>query len=132
MPRRTTLSNAELEIARVLWSLGEATPRQVFDAFPNKRKVDFTTVQTYLKRLEAKGYIRARRKGRTKTYRSKVKPESVIRQTVDDFINLVFDGETPPLLHHLIESRRISQEDIQRFREMLDEFESKKDDSARP
>ena len=56
MSPRTPLSKAEMEVASLVWELGEATVRQVTDALPAKRKIDFTTVQTYLSRLEAKGY----------------------------------------------------------------------------
>ncbi len=130
MPRRLPVSRAELEVARVLWSLREATPRQVYEAYPKKKSVDFATVQTFLRRLEGKGYLRAIRRGRKKTYRARVRPHLVIRETVDDFIRWVFDGESLPLLHHLIKNRQISREDIQRFRQMLTEYEAEQDESS--
>ena len=129
MPPRRPVSKAELEVARILWGLGEATPRQVYEAYPKKKKVDFATVQTYLRRLEAKGYLRARRKGRIKTYVPRVRPSTVVRESVDDFMNLLFDGEALPLLHHLIKNRQISREDIERFRQMLSEYEDQQDES---
>ncbi len=130
MPPRPPLSKAELEVARVLWNLSEATPRQVYEAYPKKNKVDFATVQTYLRRLEAKGYLRARRKGRVKTYVPKVRPSQVMRETVDDFMNLLFDGEALPLLHHLIKNRQVRAEDIEQFRQMLNEFEDQQDEPS--
>lgn len=129
MPPRRPVSKAELEVARILWGLGEATPRQVYEAYPKKKKVDFATVQTYLRRLEAKGYLRARRKGRIKTYVPRVRPSTVVRESVDDFMNLLFDGEALPLLHHLIKNRQISREDIERFRQMLSQYEDQQDES---
>ncbi len=80
--------------------------------------------------MEAKGYLRARRKGRVKTYRARVRPNLVIRETVDDFIRWVFEGESLPLLHHLIKNRQVSREDIQKFRQMLTEYEAEQDESA--
>ena len=129
MPPRPPASKAELEVARVLWDLGEATPRQVYEAYPKKKHVDFATVQTYLRRLEAKGYLRAHRKGRIKTYRARVRPSQVIRESVDDFMNVLFDGEALPLLHHLIKNRRINRDDIDRFRQMLSQYEDQQDES---
>ena len=128
MPPRPPLSKAELEVARVLWNLSEATPRQVYEAYPKKDQVDFATVQTYLRRLEAKGYLKARRKGRVKTYLPKVRPGQVVRETVDDFMNLLFDGEALPLLHHLIKNRQVSREDIEQFRQMLSDYEDEQDE----
>ena len=64
MSQKSLMSRGELDVARVLWELRKATPRQVYEAHPDKKKLDFTTVQTYLRRLEAKGHVRVRREGR--------------------------------------------------------------------
>jgi predicted transcriptional regulator len=131
MPPRPPLSKGELEIARAVWDLGEGTVRDVFRWFPKPRKHDYTTVQTYLRRLEAKGYLDARREGRTKVYRAKVRPQQVIRETVDDLMNRLFDGEALPLMLHLIEDRGISPEETQRLREVLAKLEAD-EDAPRP
>ncbi len=130
MAPKPPLSKGELEVARVLWDLREATPRQVFESYPNKRKVDFTTVQTFLCRLESKGYIRARREGKAKYYRPRVRPSTVIRNTVDDLMDRLFDGEALPLMRHLIRKRGISREEIQELRRMLSQLEAKQDESS--
>lgn len=130
MVRRPALSKAEMEVVRVVWNLGEATVRQAFDAFPPQRNIDFTTVQTYLRRLETKGYLRAKREGRAMVYRPRVRPDDVIRDTVGDLVNRLFDGQTVPLLHHLIRDRSIRKEDIDELREMIDQWEERQDESS--
>jgi BlaI family penicillinase repressor len=125
MARRPALSKSEMEIARVVWELGQATVREVFEAFPADRKIDFATVQTYLRRLEAKGYLRAKRKGRALVYRPRVRPDAVIRDTVNDLVARLFDGQTVPLLHYLIRDGSISGEEIRKLRKMIDELEGK-------
>jgi len=130
MARRPALSKAEMEVVRIVWNLGEATVRQVFDAFPSQRNIDFTTVQTYLRRLETKGYLRAKRAGRALVYRARVRPDDVIRDTVGDLVNRLFDGQAVPLLHHLIRDRSIRKEDIEELREMIDQWESRQDESS--
>ena len=132
MPQEPALSKGELEVARVLWDLEEATPRQVFEAYPNHRNVDFATVQTYLRRLESKGYLHARREGRTKLYRPRKRPSTVIRQTVDDFLNRLFDGDALPLMRHLIRDRGIRKEEIDQLRSMLRQLEDEQDESSQP
>jgi predicted transcriptional regulator len=119
-----------MEVVRMVWDLGEATVRQVFEPFPAERNVDFTTVQTYLRRLEVKGYLRAKRKGRAMVYRPRVRPDEVIRETVDDLVNRLFDGQAVPLLHHLIRDRSIRQEDIRQLREMIDQLEDQHDEPS--
>src|SRR5215510_6345995 len=101
-----------MEVARLLWQLGEASVRQVHEAFPLERQMDFTTVQTYLRRLENKGYAKAKLDGRTRIYSPRVRPRTVIRETIDDLVERLFGGETMPLVRHLIEERGIEAGDL--------------------
>ena len=125
MARRPALSKSEMEAARIVWNLGQATVRQVFEAFPAQRNIDFSTVQTYLRRLQVKGYLHAKRQGRAMVYRPRVRPDEVIRQTVDDLVSRLFDGQTIPLLHYLIRDSSISEEEIRKLRKMIDGLEGK-------
>src|SRR5262245_17249282 len=123
MGDRPGLSKGELEVARVLWELGKASVREVHEAFPVDRQMDFTTVQTYLRRLESKGYIVGKLEGRTRIYSPKVKPQKVIGETVDDLIERLFGGEALPLMRHLIEDRGISDQDLTELRKLIDRLE---------
>lgn len=126
MTDRPALSKGELEVARVLWQLKEATVRAVHEAFPTNRQIDFTTVQTYLRRLEAKGYIVGRLVGRTRVYSPKVKARKVIGETVDDLIERLFGGEALPLMRHLIEDRGISADELAELRKLIDRLEQER------
>lgn len=130
MTARPGLSKGEMEVARVLWGLGAGTVRQVHEAFPPERTIDFATVQTYLRRLEAKGYVQARLEGRILVYSPRVKPRTVIRQTVDDLVDRLFGGETLPLVQHLIEERGLSEQDLRQLRELLDRLDRKQGGDA--
>lgn len=129
MTDRPALSKGEMEVARVLWELGKATVREVHDAFPEETAIEFTTVQTYLRRLETKGYVRARLQGRTRVYSPKVKPRVVIRETVDDLVDRLFGGESLPLMRHMIEDRGISGDELAELRRMLDRLTEENDGS---
>ncbi|MBL8817265.1 MAG: BlaI/MecI/CopY family transcriptional regulator [Planctomyces sp.] len=128
MPPRTGLSKAELEIARIVWQLKGASVRQVFESLPSGRDIDFSTVQTYLRRLEEKGYLNVRLDGRNRVYSPKVKPQTVIRETVSEMVDLLFGGETMPLMKHLVEERQFSSNDIHQLRELLDRLEAGSDE----
>ena len=125
MSERPGLSKGEMEVARVLWDLKKASVREVHEAFPKDREIDFATVQTYLRRLESKGYVRASMDGRTRIYAPKVKAGTVIRETIDDLVDRLFGGESLPLLRHLIEERGINPKDIAKLRELIDRLENK-------
>jgi len=128
MKDRPALSKGELEVARVLWSLSTATVREVHEALPQRSQMEFATVQTYLRRLEKKGYLKTKLDGRTRVYSAKVKPHTVIRETVNDVVNRLFSGDTMPLMEHLIEDRGLSDDDIVRLRQMLDRLENDEGD----
>ena len=128
MKHRPALSKGELEVARVIWRLGSATVGQAYDAISEDSRPDYTTVQTYIRRLETKGYLRARRMGRNKVYAPKIRPSQVIRETVDDFMNRLFDGEAIPLMRHLINDRGITTDEISAIRKLLSDLEAEQHD----
>ena len=123
MTERPTLSKGELEIARVLWELKQATVREVHEQVCTTKEIDFATVQTYLRRLDKKGYAKTHLDGRTRVYSPKVRPKTVIRETVNDFLDRLFGGDSMPLMQHLIEERGISDGDMDKLRQLLDRLE---------
>ena len=125
MNDRPALSKGELEVARTLWELKQATVREVYDAMSASSEMEFATVQTYLRRLEKKGYLRTKLQGRTRVYSPRVQPRTVIRETVDDIVSRLFAGDSMPLVEHLIEDRGLSGNDIARLRTLLDQLETK-------
>ena len=84
-------------------------------------------MQTYLRRLEAKGYLSSQRDGRSLVYTASVRPKLVIRDTVRDFVGRLFGGDALPLVEHLIREEGLSQDEIGKLRHLLDELESAPD-----
>ncbi|MCG8649953.1 MAG: BlaI/MecI/CopY family transcriptional regulator [Pirellulales bacterium] len=127
---RPPLSKAELEVAGVVWRLGGGTVREVLEALPEHRQseVEYKTVQTYLRRLEAKGYLKGKKQGRSTFYKARVGQDRVIRENVSDFITRLFGGDPLPLLEHLISEQGLSPREIRRVREMIDEKEGERDE----
>jgi BlaI family transcriptional regulator, penicillinase repressor len=123
MPKRPVLAKSELEVARIVWELGRATVRQVLDALPDKRGLDFKTVQTYLRRLEAKGYLKTKREGRSNVYRPIIRPGQVIGEVMDDLLNRLFDGQVLSLFQHMVNDRGLSRDEMRQLRELLDQLE---------
>jgi len=126
MAKRPAVAKSELEVAQIVWKLGAASVRQVLDALPAERNLDFKTVQTYLRRLEAKGYLKTRREGRAKVYVPRVRPEQVVREVIDDLVHRLFGGESLPLFQHLIQDRGLTDAEIGQLRTLLDELENPK------
>ncbi len=123
MSKRPVPARSELEVARIVWELGGATVRQVLDSLPPERGLDFKTVQTYLRRLEAKGYLQTHREGRSNVYRPIIRPGQVIGEVMDDLLNRLFDGRVLPLFQHLVNDRGLSHDEVRQLRELLDRLE---------
>ncbi len=123
MSDRKALSKAEMEVARIVWDRQQASVREVLEALPPARQIDYKTVQTFLRRLEAKGYLSSKRDGRSLIYTACVRPTLVIQETVKDFVGRLFDGEALPLVEHLIRERGMKHDEIDRLRGLLDELE---------
>lgn len=117
-----------MEVARALWEHGPATVRAIHDAIPPDRTMDFATVQTYLRRLETKGYASSRLEGRTRIYAARTKPRTVIRETVDDLVERLFGGEAMPLVRHLIEERGMDREQLAELRALIEQLDEENRD----
>lgn len=124
---RPALSKGEMEVARVLWEIGPAAVRAIHEAVSKERECDFATVQTYLRRMEAKGYAASKLEGRVRVYAAKARPRTVIRETVDDLVERLFGGETMPLVRHLIEERGIGADEIAELRKLIDSLDNSKE-----
>jgi len=114
------MSPAETEILRIVWELDAATVQQVVEALPAQRQIGYATVQTLLRRLEKKGYLKHRRAGKAHVFSAATEREDVISRSVGDFLNRLFGGDPVPLVHHLAEHGKISQADIDRLKEIVD------------
>ena len=124
MAKRAPLSKNEMQIVHAVWELGEATLAQVCEALAGRNAPTYVTVQTYLRRLEAKGYLKAQRQGRTKVYSAAAQRSSVVRDTVNDLVRRLFGGQTLPLWQHLVAERNPSPEELAELRALLDQYES--------
>ena len=115
------LSRAETEILRLIWQLKGGTVQDVCDRLPKRRRIAYATVQTLLRRLEAKGYIAHSTQGKAYVYRSAVRPERVVRTTVKDFVDRLFGGDPVPLMLHLADQTDLDDEAIRRLKELIAE-----------
>jgi BlaI family penicillinase repressor len=116
--KRAAVSPAETEVLRLVWESEKATVQQVYDALPANRKVTYLTVATLLRRLEEKGYLKHRVRGKAFVYIPAVKKEDVINRTISDFVQRLFGGNPVPLMQHLALHSEISDEDIERLRDL--------------
>ena len=114
------LSPAETEILRLVWQLNKATVQQVCDKLPGKRRITYATVQTMLRRLEKKGYIKHHVQGKAHVFSAAVRSEEVIKRSVGDFLDRLFGGDPLQLMQYLAEHGKIDADDIVRLKKLID------------
>ena len=106
------LSKLELQVMEVLWDKGECCVRDIVDTFPAGKKPAYTTIQTTVYRLAAKKALRqAKKVGNVHVFEPLIARSAAQRRLVDEFLSL-FGGRAQPLMTHLIESGRLSSEDL--------------------
>lgn len=115
------MSPAETEILRLVWKLEQATVQQICDSLPKKRDIGYATVQTLLRRLEKKGYIRHRVKGKAHVFYPAIDRKRVIKRSVKDFLDRLFGGDPIPLMQYLAEHGQIDAKDIDRLKKLIED-----------
>jgi predicted transcriptional regulator len=122
--KREELSETEQEVLKTLWELGTGTVREIHEALETQgRRRAYTTVLTFLYRLEAKGYAASDKTALAHVFRPTVSRESLLAQRLTRLVDEVCEGTATPLVHALVRGQKFSKGDIARFRELLDDLE---------
>ena len=117
-----SLTRCELEIADVVWKLGEATVQDVCDNLT--RPLAYTTVMTTLSHLESKKKILTRvKRGRAYVYRPSVSREEVSSSMLAEVRDVLFGGSISSLVLNLLSQGPVPETDIQALRDALDKVE---------
>lgn len=120
----SVLTPQELAIMKVVWRLGTATVRDVYEALREARPIAYTTVMTMMKVLDEKGYLQKTMVERAHVYKPTRPRTQVVGAMVRDFVDRVFDGASEPLLLHLSKDARLTDRQrkaVQRIIEEIDE-----------
>lgn len=121
------ISDAELDVLKVLWKLEQGTVRDVDKELRRKkRNWAYNTVLTLLTRLREKGYVASEKTGMAYTFRAVVSRERLLKQRLVELADRVCEGTASPIVHALIDGKKLSADDIAKFRKMLDDLEQKR------
>src|SRR6266851_753427 len=113
------LSKLELQIMEALWTRGSASIREIQEAFPEKDRPAYTTIQTTVYRMETKGAVkRVRKVGNFHIFEAAVSRNAAQRRLIDDMLAL-FGGRTQPVMAHLIESGKLTLRDVKEAEKTL-------------
>ena len=115
----TKFTKLELEIMQALWDRGAISIREVQEAFPERDRPSYTTVQTTVYRLEGKKAVRRVKKiGNAHIFEAVVSRNAAQRRFLDDLLGF-FGGRTQPIMAHLVESGKLTLEDVKEAQDAL-------------
>jgi BlaI family penicillinase repressor len=113
------LTKLELRIMETLWSKGPSSIRELLEAFPESERLAYTTVQTVVYRLEEKKAVRRTKKvSNAHVFEAVVSRSSAQHRMIDELVAL-FGGKPLPLMAHLIESGRLTPEEVREAQKAL-------------
>ncbi|MFN0050590.1 MAG: BlaI/MecI/CopY family transcriptional regulator [Planctomycetales bacterium] len=110
-----TPSGRELEILKVLWELGSASVREVYERMCPQEELAFNTIQTLLRIMDEKGLVTHATRGRTFVY----SPAHSREQVTGRFLDKVFDGAMDQFVASLLKSRRVSSRELQQLEQLI-------------
>ena len=120
------LSPAELEVLRVMWDIGPATVRQVLDALTERGKDwAYTTVLTFMTRMEQKGLVRSDKTGMAYVYRATVTRNRIRKDRIKSLVEELYDGAAGPMVLQLLKSQQLNRDDIEALQKLIDELDDK-------
>lgn len=125
------LTKLELQIMEALWNQGALSIREIQEAFPVKDRPAYTTIQTTVYRLETKQVLRRVKKiSNAHIFEATVSRDAAQHRLIDDLLSL-FGGRTQPVMAHLIESGKLTLDDVQEAEKTLQRLARKENPNDR-
>ena len=118
-PRRPT--EAELEILTVLWSIGPATVREVYEVIRRRRPAQYSTVLKFMQIMAEKGLVHRDEKQRAHVYEPAKTREWTQRQLAGDLLERAFSGSAKALLVGALSARKATKEEFAEMLKLLEE-----------
>lgn len=115
-------TNAELEILTVLWSIGSATVREVYEAISRRRPAQYSTTLKFMQIMANKGLLQRDEKQRAHVYQAVKTREWTQRQLAGDLLERAFGGSPTTLLVGALSARKATKEELAELRKLLDKY----------
>lgn len=113
------LTDVELEMMRIIWSIGPCSVHQMLDTLPTERQLAYTSVSTMVRILEQKEFVRSIKDGRGHLYQALVSEADYQATSMNHLIKNVFHGEPSQLVQHLLSSQGLTEQDLLRIQALL-------------
>ena len=120
---KVRLTATELRVMEEFWRNGRLSIREIQESFPAKRRPPYTSVQSSINRLEERGAVRRVRKiGNAHIYEAAISAQEARGRVLDDLLRM-FGGRAQSMMAHLVESGKLTREDIRETEKLIVELE---------
>lgn len=121
MPKPPKISDAEWQVMDVLWAAsGPLTANEIVDSLADHADWSPPTIKTMLNRLVRKRALKFKAEGKRYLYSPAVSRELCVRSETRSFVDRLFGGSIAPLLAHFVEDEKLSKEEIEQLRKLLE------------
>jgi predicted transcriptional regulator len=121
------VTEAELNVLRLLWEHGPSSVRDIVEAFERMRSpVQAATVQKLLERLEAKEWVSRDRSGPVQQFVATADREELIGRRLQGIAEELCEGSLAPLISHLVKRERLTARDKQALRDLIERLDEPK------
>lgn len=121
-PRLYALTELQLAIMDVLWTRGEATVKEIHDELRTERDTRESTVASLLGRLEERGVLSHRKRGRQNVYSPTIERTEIRQDVLEEFsdrVSPLFAGDVAGLVNALLDVEAVGADDLRRIRELI-------------
>ena len=122
--RSNTLTQAELRLMRLLWSIGECSVQDLVSAMPEESRLAYTSVLTTVRILEDKGYVLHRQEGRAFVYTARVAEQDAQQHEVRHVISRFFGDSRERLMLALLGDDDVSSDELERLKKAIAQAEA--------
>ncbi len=107
------LGPLEMEVLDVIWGMGQATSREIFEKMRERKRLGQSTVLTVLRRLSDRGILHRDSGGDVYVYSPVMERKELGGRMIDDVVNRIFGGAVEPVIAHLIDRKGLKSEDLE-------------------
>jgi len=125
------MGKVQLKIMHVLWERGRASAREITDWLNRDEPIAHSTVQTLLRKLEAKGAVGHETADRTFVFFPRIAEDNVRRGATHELVERIFSGSPAQLMSYLLKHEHVSQQELEEIRSLVDEQAKKRPDGQR-
>jgi len=124
VPAASDLAPSELEVLKALWEGSPATCREIHSRLAERgRQLAYTTVLTFLTRLEQKRFVVSDKSGPAYAYRPRITRERVMRSRLQTLLQDLYDGAAAPLVMQLMREESFTPDEIRELQSLIEDLD---------